>query len=223
MRLNVRWGVAVAAGVAAAALVAAPAWAHVEVSADKPQAGATNVTVTFSGEAESTTGGIKSEQVFLPTGITPAQVKLGKAPAGWTLTPGTDNVTIGGPALPKGTNAEWSIVISQLPTNATELVFKTLETYSDGEVQRWIDLQQPGQAEPEHPAPTLKLSPAAAAPTTTAPTTAAATSAGASTVAPGTGGGTSGWLIAAIVAVVLIVAAAAAVTIIRRRRTPPTT
>jgi len=52
--------------VAAVAVTAAPAWAHVQVSADKAQAGATNVTVSFNGEAESTTAGIKSEQVFLP-------------------------------------------------------------------------------------------------------------------------------------------------------------
>ena len=176
MRLKVRWGVALTAGVVAATLIGAPAWAHVEVSADKPQAGATNVTVTFSGEAESTTGGIKSKQIFLPPGITPAQVRLGTAPAGWTFTAGPDNVTIGGPALPKGTDAKFSIVITQLPTGATELVFKTLETYSDGEVQRWIDLPQPGQAEPEHPAPTLKLSPASATGAATTTTTAAATS-----------------------------------------------
>jgi len=49
--------------VAAVVVTAAPAWAHVQVSADKAQAGATNVTVSFNGEAESTTAGIKSEQV----------------------------------------------------------------------------------------------------------------------------------------------------------------
>jgi periplasmic copper chaperone A len=41
-------------------------------------------------------------------------------------------------------------------------VFKTIQTYSDGTVVRWIDDTVAGQAEPEHPAPVLNL--AAAAP-----------------------------------------------------------
>jgi Domain of unkown function (DUF1775) len=210
----------------AATTLVTPAWAHVEVSADKPQAGATNVTVTFTGEAESTTGGIQSEQVFLPTGIAPEQVTLGSAPAGWALTKAADNVTVSGQALPVGTDAEFSIVIAQLPATATELVFKTLETYSDGTVSRWIDLQQPGQAEPEHPAPTLQLTGAVATtPTSAAPVTTEANPPVASSAAAvaGSDSGGSGWTIAAIVAIVLVVAAAVAITVMRRRRTPPAT
>ena len=71
----------------AVAAVASPAWAHVDVSADKPQAGATNVTVTFTSEAESGSAGIMSEQVTLPAGITPDQVRLGTGPVGWVLSP----------------------------------------------------------------------------------------------------------------------------------------
>ena len=208
--------------VAALAVTATPAWAHVQVSADKAQAGATNVTVTFNGEAESTTAGIKSEQVILPDGITASQVHLGKAPAGWTFTTAPDSFTVAGPALPVGTDAEWSVVIDKLPATATQLVFKTIETYGNGEVDRWITEQAPGQPEPEHPAPVLKL--AAAAPTSAAPSSAPATSAPApvTTTATATGAATDSgsgiwWIVAAIV---VLVAIAVAVFLVRRRSRP---
>ncbi len=218
MRLGVRLGVVtIAASVAAAATFSTPAFAHVEVSADKPQAGATNVTVTFNGEAESTTGGIQSEQVFLPAGITPEQVQPGKVPAGWTMTRAVDNVTVSGKALPIGTDAEWSFVVAQLPFNATELVFKTLETYSDGEVVRWIDPQAPGQAEPEHPAPTLKLTAAVASATHPSTGSPAGTPSSAS-AAPGTDSASKTGLIIAIVVIVLLALAVIVAALRRRRR-----
>ena len=37
------------------------------------------------------------------------------------------------------------------------LVFKALQTYSDGSVVRWIELTPAGGPEPEHPAPVLTL------------------------------------------------------------------
>jgi uncharacterized protein YcnI len=214
--------IAVAVGTMAVTLVAAPAWAHVEVSADNPQAGARNVTLTFVGEAESTKAGIASEQIILPAGITPQDVRLDKAPSGWTLTATADGYKVAGKALPVGENATHSVIVAQLPTDATELVFKTLETYGDGSIQRWIEIPVAGQAEPENPAPVLKLTPAAtpasttAAPTpTTAPAAAPTTSAPA---APTPSGSTNGWWIGAIV--VLAAIAAAIVVARRRRRTP---
>jgi len=44
-----------------------------------------------------------------------------------------------------------------------QLVFKVLQTYDDGQVQRWIDESDPGEPEPEHPAPVLALDTATAA------------------------------------------------------------
>ena len=156
--------------------LAAPALAHVEVSADKTQAGATDVTLTFDGEAENPAAGIKSERVVLPQGIAPAAVTLVKAPAGWTFTRGADGFTVGGKALKTGTDAVWSVKIAKLPDGVTRLNFKTLETYGNGDISRWIEIQQPGQDEPDNPAPllTLKPGPKAAASPTTSPTPGAA-------------------------------------------------
>jgi hypothetical protein len=211
-------------------LLAVPAWAHVEVSADNPQAGARNVTVTFDGEAESNKAGIASEQVVLPAGIKPSDVTLAKAPTGWTLTATADGFTVAGKALPIGQDATFSVVIAQLPSDATELVFKTLETYGDGSISRWIEIPEAGKPEPENPAPVLKLQPAAAPAATTpaaAPTTPAAATTPASSssapVAAAATGSAAGWWIAA--AVVVVLAAIAAWLLLARRRrqaSPPT-
>lgn len=218
--------IAVASGVAVVAVWGAAASAHIEVSADKPQAGAVNVTLSFKGEAESQTAGIKSEQVVLPAGITPQQVRLAKAPAGWTLSPTADGFIMAGTALAPGVDATFSVIIDQLPVSATELAFKTLESYTDGKVSRWIEIPQPGKAEPPHPAPVLKISPAAtpvtepssAAPVpTTASTTEGpiATPADNGTSTSTADGGSAGWWIAAAA---LAIGIAGAGWWVRRRR-----
>jgi uncharacterized protein YcnI len=139
--------------------VAGPALAHVEVSADATTAGASNVTLTFTGEAENPAAGIRSERVVLPAGIAPASVTLVKAPAGWTFTRAADGFTVAGAALKTGTDAVWKVKIAQLPAGQTRLSFKTLETYGNGAVSRWIEIQEPGQDEPDNPAPLVKLKP----------------------------------------------------------------
>ena len=169
--MRVGYRVMTAGAVAAFAVAgwAGPALAHVEVSTDATTAGAENVTLTFNGEAENSAAGIQSERVVLPTGIAPASVTLVKAPAGWTFTRGADGFTVAGKALKIGTDAIWAVKIAKLPAGQTRLSFKTLETYGNGDVSRWIEIQQAGQAEPDNPAPLITLKPgAAAAPTTSA-------------------------------------------------------
>ena len=126
--------------------LAGPALAHVEVSADKTTAGASDVTLTFTGEAENPAAGIRSERVVLPAGIDPASVTLVKAPAGWTFTRAADGFTVGGKALRTGTDAVWKVRIAKLPDGQTRLSFKTLETYGNGDVSRWIEIQEPGRS-----------------------------------------------------------------------------
>ncbi|MFK4547355.1 uncharacterized protein YcnI [Streptomyces tendae] len=144
---------------AALLTLAGPAAAHAEVEADKPQALAENVTLSFVSEAESGTAGFTELRVVLPKGIVPGDVTLGAPPKGWKLKPTSDGYTVGGPALKAGVDAEHEIKVRQLP-DAKELAFKTVETYSDGEISRWIELPKDGQ-EPEQPAPLLTLKPAA--------------------------------------------------------------
>ncbi|MFB7469706.1 DUF1775 domain-containing protein [Kitasatospora sp. NPDC056184] len=206
---SVARAVTVAASAAAAvALGATTALAHVEVASDDARALATNVTVTFTGEAESGTAGFAKVQVVLPEGITPGDVALADAPAGWSFTAAADGYTVGGPALAVGQDVVHRITIRQLP-NTGEVVFKTLETYGDGHVDRWIELPQNG-VEPEHPAPVLKLAPASPG-ATALPTGSTAEGTAAPSVTPasaGEDGGSSPALPVAVGVVVVLAAAA---------------
>ena len=58
-------------------------------------------------------------------------------------------------AIRAGQFQEFEISAGPLP-DATKVAFKALQTYSDGEVVRWIEEGSDGK-EPEHPAPTLTL------------------------------------------------------------------
>lgn len=212
----------IVAGVALLAVlgIATPALAHTKVVIDNPQAGATNVTMTMTSEAESGKAGIVSVHVVLPEGITPDQVTLVSGPAGWTLTRTQDGYTVAGKALPVHTDAKLVARIAQLPATATVLIFKTLVTYSDGKVDRWIELPTASNPNPDQPAPTVSLKPAAVVATTAAATPSSAgapatTAAAAPTRAAAPGGGSAlPWIIGAVV----LAAAVAGFVLVRRRR-----
>ncbi|MEW2045123.1 DUF1775 domain-containing protein [Streptomyces sp. NPDC005476] len=173
---------AAAVALTAGLTLATPAAAHAEVEADKPQALAENVTLSFVSEAESEAAGFTELRVVLPEGIVPADVTLGEGPKGWKFTATKDGYTVAGPALKAGVDAEHKIRIRQLP-DAEELAFKTVETYSDGEISRWIELPADGK-EAEQPAPLLKLKAAAPGAKAVGPSPTAAQSATAGAAAP---------------------------------------
>ena len=171
------------AGMAAAGIAfAAPASAHIEVSGKPAQAGATNAVITFDCEAESQTAGITGVKVQLPAGIGPTDVALVSGPSKWRLTRDATTYTVSGPALPAGEHATYAVRIAQLPA-VRSLAFKSIQSYSDGRQDSWIELPAAGGGEPDMP-PVLALAPAAAAPTTTAPATTAPTTTAPATSAP---------------------------------------
>ncbi|QDY79631.1 DUF1775 domain-containing protein [Streptomyces qinzhouensis] len=150
---------ALVCGLALVLGTAQPAAAHAGVSASEPRALARNVTVTFTSEAESAKAGIAKLQIGLPEGLSPAAVRLTKAPKGWQFTHSPGGYTIAGPPLATGKDAVHSIAVQQLP-DAKQLVFRVVETYGDGQVSRWIE--EPGAGgTSENPAPVLKLKPKA--------------------------------------------------------------
>ncbi|NUT21914.1 MAG: DUF1775 domain-containing protein [Hamadaea sp.] len=222
---------AVAAGVVLGAVaLAGQAFAHVEVSAKPAQALAQNAVVSFSAEAENGSAGISSVRVVLPQGIAPADVTLVAAPSGWKLTPTADGYTVAGTTLKVKTDAAYKIKVKQLP-NAKTIAFKTLVTYSNGDVDRWIELPSASDPNPEHPAPVLKLAAAApgASPTeaslvTPAPsdsvspstgTPEAATATASSAAAPASAPtGVGGWIVLTVLAGVAL---ALGVTLARRK------
>ncbi|MFB4282785.1 YcnI family protein [Nonomuraea sp. MTCD27] len=56
---------------------------------------------------------------------------------------------------------EFEVSMGQLPKDVDSLMFPTKQTYSGGEVVDWSEAPKTDGTEPEHPAPLLKLVPAA--------------------------------------------------------------
>jgi uncharacterized protein YcnI len=102
------------------------------------------------------------------------------------------------------------IAASPLPRTG-RLVFKVVQTYDDGQVQRWIDEPAAG-AEPEHPAPVLTLDAAASAEHTHGDVAPVAATSPAATPAP------AWWAAVTIALVALIAALGAMVVSIRTAR-----
>lgn len=181
MRRSLRAALVIGA-VSAIAVIgfAGAASAHVTVNpSEAPQGGYTKIA--FRVPDENDTASTTKVDVFLPTNQPVASV-LVQPITGWTAkltttklskpitTDDGDQVTEaiseitwtadspGTPVKP-GEFQEFPVSLGPLPKSGS-MTFKTLQTYSDGTVVRWIDLSTPGQAEPDHPAPVLKLTPA---------------------------------------------------------------
>jgi uncharacterized protein YcnI len=176
----------VLAGAAAAALgalgLAAPAAAHVTVNPTEAVQGG-YARLAFRVPNESATAQTTKVEVVLPADQPISSVSVMPVP-GWTvdvqrrkldkpvptghggeLTEVVSQLTwvATGPdtAVRQGQFVEFPVSVGPLP-NVDQLVFKALQTYSDGRIVRWIEEPAPGAAEPEYPAPVLKLKPKAA-------------------------------------------------------------
>lgn len=176
---------------------AAPAAAHVKVAADGAVAGATDVTVTFTAEAESKKAGISSLRTTLPKGVAPDDVSLVSGPKGWRLTTTDDGFTVSGVALLPGEDATYAVKFAKLPAKTQRLALKTVERYGNGDVDRWDDTTKSVAKEEENAAPVLELRAAG-------PAAAGAAAGKSSNRAPATGepGSKTPLLIIALVAVV---------------------
>ena len=185
-------GAAAIVTTAAVLALAGPASAHVTVNAT----GATHggyTKVTFRVPNEKDTANTTAVEVNLPTDTPIASVSLKPLP-GWTAT--TEKAKLATPittgdrqqteavrkivwkadtanAIKAGQFQEFDVSLGPLP-KTDQVVFKALQTYSDGDIVRWIDVPIAGQDEPEHPAPTLKLAAANAGDAATTTTTTAA-------------------------------------------------
>ncbi|MFD5462130.1 YcnI family protein [Kitasatospora sp. NPDC127059] len=168
---------------AAASVVAlaGPAFAHVTVNPGSAAQGG-YATVNFQVPNESDTANTVKLEVNLPMDHPLASVRTLPMP-GWTATVekakldkpikvhGSDVTEAAskitwtadtGTKIAPGQFQEFRLSLGALPTDADSMVFKALQTYDNGDVVRWIDEAQAGQPEPAHPAPTLKLTKAAA-------------------------------------------------------------
>ncbi|HEV2344008.1 MAG TPA: YcnI family protein [Actinocrinis sp.] len=177
-------------------LAALPASAHVTITPDTATQGGGDVQLTFRVPNEESGASTTQLQVAFPTDHPIASVLVEPIP-GWSAkvtdttlaTPiHTDDgdisqvvsqITWSGGSIAPGQYGAFTVLLGQLPSNASQVVFKAVQTYSNGDVVRWIDLAQPGQPEPDHPAPVLALTKstetAAVAATTAAASSSAAT------------------------------------------------
>ncbi|HVV35082.1 MAG TPA: YcnI family protein [Acidimicrobiales bacterium] len=155
-------------------LGATPALAHVTVDPSSAASGASDVTLRFRVPNEEDNSTTSKVELFLPTDHPIAGVAVEAAP-GWTVTTETtklakaihtddgditdvvSKVTWDGGSIGAGQFAEFTIEAGALPDDTSSLVFKAVQTYANGDVVRWIDVPTSSGAEPEHPAPTLKL------------------------------------------------------------------
>src|SRR5262249_52284760 len=98
---------AAATAVPAVVLLAtpAPALADAQVLVDTPKAGATDVTVTITAEAQSKTSGIASVRVVLPEDVPASDVTLVSGPDGWILQDSPGGYTVYGAPIAPNTNA----------------------------------------------------------------------------------------------------------------------
>ncbi|POX51591.1 YcnI family protein [Streptomyces sp. Ru72] len=175
MRTTVRRATTVAALAAAGVLTAAgAAFAHVTVHPESYAKGATDGVLTFRVPNEEDTAATTKVQVFLPTDhpilgvlvspqdgwtaqVTTTKLKTPVKTDDGTITDAVSQITWTGGRIRHGQYQDFNVAFGQLPENTDQLTFKTLQTYSDGNVVRWIEEAQKGQDEPENPAPVLRL------------------------------------------------------------------
>ena len=161
---------------AAAVLVAAaalPASAHVTVTPDTAAQGSTQ-ELTFKVPNEESNATTTEIQLQIPTDHPIAQV-LPRAVSGWTVsvktvalakplvtddgsfTTAVSEIDWTGGSIPVNQYQDFQISVDPLPSDTAQVAFKAVQTYSNGDVVRWIDVPVAGQPDPDHPAPVLTL------------------------------------------------------------------
>lgn len=192
----VRAGLPLAAAVVAVFAFAAPASAHVTVSTSAAVQGG-YAKLTFRVPNEKADASTVAVEVNLPPETPIASVSVKPVP-GWTavitkstlakpikvhdreVTEAASKIvwtaSAGAPIAP-GQFQEFDVSAGPLP-EVDKIVFKALQTYSDGDIVRWIE-ERSGDTEPDHPAPVLTLTKAAGTATTAPAVTASSESDGA--------------------------------------------
>ncbi|MFV0134923.1 YcnI family protein [Streptomyces sp. HMX87] len=162
---------------AAVLVLSSPAFAHVSVQPEGTAAKGGYATVNFKVPNERDNASTTKLEVTFPadhplSSVMPAPVPGWKAKVtkgkldkpieshGNKITEAVTKVTwtADGDGIRPGFFQKFPVSVGALPEDTDELVFKAIQTYSNKEVVRWIEVPQEGQEEPEHPAPVLALS-----------------------------------------------------------------
>ena len=160
----------------AVAVLSSPAFAHVSVQPEGAAAKGGYAVIDFKVPNERDDASTTKLEVTFPTDHPLAsampepmngwKIKVTKAKLAKPLEVHGEKIseavskitwTAVGKGVEPGYFQKFPVSVGALPENTDELVFKALQTYSDNEVVRWIEVQKDGAEEPENPAPVLAL------------------------------------------------------------------
>ncbi|KQW12573.1 YcnI family protein [Streptomyces sp. Root369] len=227
-----RLGLGGALAAAAVLTAAGAASAHVTVHPDSYAKGATDGALTFRVPDESDTASTTKVQLFLPTDhpllgvlvsphdgwtakVTDTKLRTPVKTDDGTISDAVSEITWTGGKIGPGQYEDFDVAFGQLPDDTAQLTFKTLQTYSDGKVVRWIEEAAQGDEDPENPAPVLKLTAAGTTSATASQTSAIASKASKASASDSTARGLG---VAGLIVGVLGLAAGA-FAVVRSRRT----
>ena len=156
------------------AIWADSAAAHVTVSPSSIPQGTSDAVLTFRVPNESATATVTALRVQFPLDH-PIVVVNPEAGSGWnvavrtarlarpittddgTFTSITSEIDWSGGTIPVGQFGEFNVLAQGIPSGTSQLVFKAIQTYSDGTVVSWIQVPNRTVPDPPHPAPTITL------------------------------------------------------------------
>lgn len=159
-------------------VLSGPAFAHVSVQPGEASKGG-YATINFKVPNERDNASTTQLEVSFPVDQPLTSVMPQDVP-GWTVKVETSKldkpltvhgkqineavtkVTWSGGKIETGRFQQFPLSVGKLPENADQMVFKAIQTYDNGEVVRWIEEAKEGAAEPQNPAPVLKLTAAQA-------------------------------------------------------------
>jgi uncharacterized protein YcnI len=162
-----------AAILAGAVALCSRAEAHVRVTPAIVEGGR-DVTLVFHCPNERSTASTTELVVQMPTDIAIVGVRV-PASAGWesrvTMRPlpkpipapngivkeVVDTITWSKGHINPGERHDFEVIAGPMPAAPSQLIFKALQTYSNGEIVRWIQVRNPGESIPPFPAPTVEV------------------------------------------------------------------
>ncbi|UQX02071.1 YcnI family protein [Streptomyces sp. RerS4] len=167
---RVSFAAALAAG--AVLVLSGPAFAHVSVQPGEATKGG-YATINFKVPNERDNASTTQLEVNFPvdqplTSVMPQDIpgwtvnvektKLDKPLTvhGKQVNEAVTKVTWSGGKIEPGRFQQFPVSVGKLP-DADQMVFKAIQTYDNNEVVRWIEEAKEGAAEPQTPAPVLKL------------------------------------------------------------------
>ena len=159
-------------------LFATTAWAHVTVHPETLPTGSSDVELIFRVPNERDNAATVGLQVFFPTDLPLLTVDV-RPVTGWTakvtsrilVAPITTDdgtvsqvvsditwtATAGG--IAPGQCEDFVVAVGRGPGRPGSAIFRTLQTYSSGEVVRWIQVSSSSDPKPDSPAPVLTITP----------------------------------------------------------------